>query len=91
MPFAIRHDRIARRFETRVDGVPCLLEYTLADGVMTITHTGVPTAVGGRGIAAALVQEALATARAEGWKVVPACSYASVWIQRHPEQRDLLA
>jgi hypothetical protein len=91
MPFAIQHDRIARRFETRVDGVPCLLEYTLADGVMTITHTGVPAAVGGRGIAAALVQEALATARAEGWKVVPACSYASVWIQRHPEQRDLLA
>lgn len=91
MPFAIRHDRLAHRFETRVDGELCLLEYTLADGVMTITHTGVPAAVGGRGIAAALVQEALDTARAEGWKVVPACSYASVWIQRHPEQRDLLA
>ncbi|AGG88297.1 GNAT family N-acetyltransferase [Rhodanobacter denitrificans] len=90
MPFAILHDRMARRFETRVDGVPCLLEYALADGVMTITHTGVPAAVGGRGIAAALVQEALATARAEGWKVVPACSYAAAWMQRHPEYHDLL-
>jgi len=90
MPFAIRHDRLARRFETRVDGEPCLLEYTLAEGVMTITHTGVPAAVGGRGIAAALVQEALETARAEGWKVVPACSYAAVWMQRHPAYHDLL-
>lgn len=90
MPLAIQHDRVAHRFETRVEDMPCLLEYTLADGVMTITHTGVPAAVGGRGIAAALVQEALETARAEGWKVVPACSYAAVWMQRHPAYHDLL-
>lgn len=90
MPFAIQHDRVAHRFETRVDGLPCLLEYTLADGVMTIAHTEVPAAVGGRGIAAALVQEALETARAEGWKVVPACSYAAAWMQRHPAYHDLL-
>ena len=90
MQLAIRHDRAARRFETRVEDVPCLLEYALAAGVMTITHTEVPAAVGGRGIAAALVQQALATARAEGWKVVPACSYAAAWMQRHPEHHDLL-
>ncbi|HJW07342.1 MAG TPA: GNAT family N-acetyltransferase [Rhodanobacter sp.] len=91
MPLAIQHDRVAHRFETRVEDMPCLLEYTLADGVMTITHTGVPAAVGGRGIAAALVQQALETARAEGWKVVPACSYAAVWMQRHPAYHDLLS
>lgn len=90
MPFAIQHDRAARRFETRVEGLPCLLDYTLVAGVMTITRTEVPAAVGGRGIAAALVQEALATARAEGWKVVPACSYAAAWMQRHPAYHDLL-
>jgi Predicted acetyltransferase len=90
MPLAIQHDRVAHRFETRVDGVSCLLDYTLAAGVMTVTHTEVPAAVGGRGIAAALVQQALTTARTEGWKVVPACSYAAAWLQRHPEYHDLL-
>jgi uncharacterized protein len=90
MPLAIQHDRVAHRFETRVEDMPCLLDYTLAAGVMTITHTEVPAAVGGRGIAAALVQEAMITARAEGWKVVPACSYAAAWMQRHPEYHDLL-
>ncbi|KZC43558.1 MULTISPECIES: GNAT family N-acetyltransferase [Rhodanobacter] len=90
MPFAIQHDRLAHRFETRVDGELCLLDYTLATGVMTITRTEVPAVVGGRGIAAALVQEALAAARAEGWKVVPACSYAAAWMQRHPAYHDLL-
>ena len=91
MSFVIEHDRAAHRFETRVDGIRCELDYTLVSGVMTITHTGVPAAVGGRGIASALVQAAFTAARGEGWKVVPACSYASAWIQRHPEHRDLLA
>jgi hypothetical protein len=57
---------------------------------MTITHTGVPAEVGGRGIASALVQAALETARGEGWKVLPACSYAVAWMQRHPAYADLL-
>jgi predicted GNAT family acetyltransferase len=50
----------------------------------------VPAEVGGRGIASALVRAAMDAARAEGWKVVPACSYAAAWMQKHPEYRDLL-
>jgi len=95
MSLVIQHDRIAHRFETQVDGAECELDYTLTPGltaaVMTITHTGVPAAVGGRGIASALVQAAFEAARSEGWKVVPACSYAAVWIGRHPEYRALCA
>ncbi|QRP64938.1 N-acetyltransferase [Rhodanobacter sp. FDAARGOS 1247] len=91
MSYVIRHDRAAYRFQTEVEGVPCVLDYLLAAGVMTITHTGVPAEVGGRGIAAALVQSAMDTARNEGWKVVPACSYAAAWMQRHPDYADLLA
>lgn len=94
MPFAIEHDRVAQRFETRVDGARCELDYALTPGpvrtVMTITHTGVPPEVGGRGIAAALVEAAMATAREQGWRVVPACSYAAAWVERHPAYRDLL-
>jgi predicted GNAT family acetyltransferase len=88
---AIQHLAAEQRFETIVDNVRCELDYMLAGQVMTITHTGVPAAVGGRGIAAALVQAAFDTARANGWRVVPACSYAAVWIKRHPELAGLLA
>lgn len=91
MPFAIQHDRIAHRFHTEVDGVQSVLDYTLASNVMTIVHTGVPPEVGGRGIASALVEAALTVARAEGWKVVPACSYVAAWMPRHPAYHDLLA
>jgi predicted GNAT family acetyltransferase len=83
------HDESRRRFGVHVDGLECELDYRLADGVMTITHTGVPEAVGGRGIAGAMTRAALEHARAQCWKVVPACAYAVSYMQRHPEFDDL--
>ena len=91
MSLNIEHDQAGQRFRTQVDGVACVLEYTERAGVMTITHTEVPAEVGGRGIASALVQAAMDTARANGWKVNPACSYSGAWMARHPEYQDLHA
>jgi len=91
MPLAIEHLADRGRFQVAVDGAACELEYQLQAGVMNITHTGVAPRVQGRGIAAALMHAALAHARAAGWKVRPLCSYARVYIQRHPETNDLLA
>lgn len=78
------------RFETTEDNVLSVLDYELADNVMTITHTGVPDAVGGRGIAADLTRFALDTARANGWAVRPQCTYAQAYIRRHPDYADLV-
>ncbi|GAB2585460.1 N-acetyltransferase [Dyella jejuensis] len=91
MALDIRHLATAHRFETNVDGFTCELDYRLQDHVMTITHTGVPGEVGGRGIASELVRAAFETARKEGWKVVPACSYARIWLERHPDYAGLRA
>lgn len=91
MALSIDHAPAAHRFETRVEGSRCVLDYTLGGGVMTISHTGVPASVGGRGIASSLVEAALTEARDRGWKVVPACSYAESWMDRHPAFDDLRA
>ena len=91
MEFSITNDHAASRFSIEADGHRCVLDYILQNGTMTITHTGVPNAVGGRGIAAALTHHALETARARGWKVRPVCSYAVVYIERHPEYLPLVA
>lgn len=91
MALDIQHNRGAQRFEVEVEGVQCVLDYTLAEGGMAITHTVVPPAAGGRGVAGELVRTALEFARAKGWKVVPLCSYAEAWIKRHPDYADLLA
>ncbi|MGH8055450.1 MAG: GNAT family N-acetyltransferase [Stenotrophomonas sp.] len=87
---SIDHNPAESCFETTVDGHRAVLEYVLEEGAMVITHTGVPEAIGGRGIAAELTRAALAHARAVGWKVVPACAYAATFMQRHSEYTDLL-
>ena len=81
----IGHDPGAHRFSTEVDGSRAELDYTLHDGVMTITHTRVPPPIGGRGIAAQLMEAALSAARAAGWSVNPACSYAKSYLEKHPQ------
>lgn len=81
----IAHDQASHRFSTEVDGQTGYVEYERAGEVMTITHTIVPPAIGGRGIAGHLVQAALAHAREAGLKVDPRCSYADAWMRRHPE------
>ncbi len=86
----VAHDAAAHRFTLAVDGHQAVLDYLQRDGAMIITHTGVPNAIGGRGIAALLTRAALAHARAGGLKVVPECSYAATFMQRHGEYADLL-
>jgi len=51
----------------------------------------VPSAVGGRGIAAELVRVALRWAEEKGYRVEPSCSYVAVYMRRHPETQKLLA
>ncbi len=89
MALEIHHDTQANRFIAMVEGHRCVVDYQLRQQVMSIMHTGVPVAVGGRGIAAELTKFVLDTARAAGWKVVPVCSYTSAYIRRHPEYADL--
>jgi uncharacterized protein len=82
----IEHDPASHRFSTVVDGERAVLDYVLDRSTMTITHTGVPPPIAGRGIAGELMRSALAQARSEGWKVAPACSYAADYMAKHPTE-----
>jgi uncharacterized protein len=86
----IHHNVAAKCFEMTIEGYRCELEYTLVDHVMTITHTRVPSELGGRGLAAEITKHALNHARAENWQVVPQCSYVDAYIKKHPEFAPLL-
>ena len=88
---AIAHDPARQRFTTEADGQAACLEYGRAVGLMTITHTIVPPAIGGRGIAGQLVQAALEFATRENLTVVPRCSYADAWMRKHPRFEALRA
>ena len=88
---AIAHHPIPGRFATEVDGQQAHLDYEMAGDVMHITHTIVPDAIAGRGIAGDLVQAAFELARQEMWRVKPVCSYAEGWVAKHPQYKEMLA
>ena len=90
-PASVQHDAGRQRFHLRLEGHEAELAYHLREGVLVIDHTGVPEAIGGRGVASRLVQAAFEYARGQGWRVIPACSYAQVWVSRHPDYAGLVA
>jgi len=84
------HNPTASRFEATVEGHRCVADYRVHGGVMSIDHTYVPPPLEGRGIAAALVEAALAHARAQGLRVRPVCSYVAAYMRRRRDTHDLL-
>lgn len=67
------------------------LTWVEQDGVRIAEHTIVPTALGGRGIAAKLVEALVADAREQGFRIRPVCSYVAKKFDDHPEWADLRA
>jgi len=82
----IEHQPDRQRFAITIDDHEAELDYQREGDVLVITHTGVPAAIGGRGIAGVLVQAAVDFARANGLRVRPACSYAASWMDRHRDE-----
>lgn len=62
-----------------------------AGPVRVADHTLVPQEIGGRGVAARLVEALVADAGAEGFRIVPECSYVAAAFQRHPQWAALKA
>jgi predicted GNAT family acetyltransferase len=89
-PVPVQHNATAHRYEAVVGGHRSVCDYAMVDGRMVLTHTFVPPELRGKGIAEQLVRAALADARRAGQKVVPACSYVALFIQRNKEFQDLL-
>ena len=67
------------------------LTYKKRGDAYVADHTLVPPEIGGRGIAARLVEALVDDARKEGFKIVPQCSYVDAAFKRHPEWSDLRA
>jgi predicted GNAT family acetyltransferase len=87
----IRQNATLNRFEFDVAGGTAVAFYRLADGVVSITHTEVPFALRGQGIGSQMMHGVLQNVREQGLRVVPRCSFAADFIQRHPHYADLAA
>lgn len=90
--YAIQNNVDKHRFEADLgDGSLAIAEYRLDGTTIIFTHTEVPPAHEGQGIGTALIRFGLNFASERGLKVVPVCPFFAAYIERHPEERDLLA
>lgn len=67
------------------------LTWVESGGARIADHTLVPPPIGGRGIAAQLVEALVADAREQGFKVRPLCSYVAAKFDEHPDWADVRA
>ena len=79
------HNKSQKRFEVRIDSHLAMLDYAMHGTTITFTHTGVPPALGGRGIGSLLVKTGLQYAKENGLKIQSLCWFVDKYIQRHPE------
>jgi uncharacterized protein len=87
---SVRNNKELRRFELDVEGEVAFANYLITPAAVVITHTETPPALRGRGIASGLVKGAIELIRAEGRKVRAGCSFVADYLERHPEDAEIL-
>ena len=87
----VRDNKAEHEFELVVEGHRAVAAYQLEGDTIVFTHTIVPKAIEGRGVASRLIRGALDQVRDRGLKVIPQCPFVAAYIKRHPDTQDLLA
>lgn len=82
---SIVNNEAKNRFEVKVDKYLAVCEYKLIKDRIIFTHTEVPPALEGKGIASRLAKTGLDYAVANNLKIMPLCPYVAAYIKRHPE------
>ena len=82
----VQHNPAAQRFEIHLDGHVGFLQYEQQNGEISIVHTEVPKALGGRGLGALLAKEALRWARGQtGQRLVVLCRVVPAAMRPPPD------
>jgi hypothetical protein len=87
----VTHNQAEKRFEAALNEDDLALAAYRKDGsTYVFTHTEVPPAYEGLGIAGKVVKTALETVKAEGATMIPVCPYVKAYVKRHPEYEALI-
>ncbi|MDR0988956.1 MAG: N-acetyltransferase [Prevotellaceae bacterium] len=80
----------SQQYEFHVENCTPRIEYIQTDNDIYLTRTEVPFGLGGKGIGSWLVEKTLRNLQKEGRRVVPLCPFITVYINKHPEWKQLV-
>ncbi len=89
MTDTFRHNPSLSRYELEEEGYLAWADYQRSGERLVIPHVEADPALRGKGSAGRLMVRVAQTARAEGLRIVPLCSYAAAWLKRNDP--DLIA
>ena len=81
------------RYVAKIPGVADEAELTysrMSSQLIIVDHTGVPDALRGKGLGAALAARVVADTRAQGFRIIPLCPFVKAQAGRHLEWADVL-
>jgi predicted GNAT family acetyltransferase len=87
----VEHDAAGHRFTVREEeGNGELVYVPTPPNLFDLVHTEVDPALRGRGVGEALAEAAFAYARERGARVIPSCRFVKKWLEKNPDQRDVV-
>jgi uncharacterized protein len=88
----VSNDPEAGVFRASVDGRAAgIVAYRQDGDVYDLLHTEVDDAFEGQGVGSELVHQVLGEIRAAGARVRPSCPFVRRYVQRHPDEADVVS
>ncbi|HIQ46431.1 MAG TPA: N-acetyltransferase [Sulfurovum sp.] len=84
------HNKDENKYEFHIDDHIAYITYDNQDGVLHLTHTIVPDALAGKGLAKKLTIAVMEEIEAQGLKMQPQCSYIVAFVEKNPDYARLL-
>ena len=85
------HNTAQKRIEMQIGDQIAMVKYILGSKEIIFTHTEVPEAFEGQGVASKMAKVAVEYAKTSGLRIRPMCPYMAAWIKRHPEYHSITA
>jgi len=89
MSYTLIHNADECKYEYHIDDHIAYIAYDDQKGEMHLTHTIVPEALAGKGLAKMLLEAVLEEIKKENKKAVAQCSYIVKYQEKYPEKSDI--
>ena len=84
------HNETENKYEFHIDDHIAYITYDNRDGVLHLTHTIVPEALAGKGLAKILTIAVMDEIEANNLKVQAQCSYTVAFLEKNPDYQRLV-